>query len=70
MIKQNLEWERIRYVATMLHNVNCQKRQHMIKPEKLFPLPQDKFNKAQKPKGTKEDYEKFKAKAMAAGVKF
>ena len=41
----------------------------MIKPEKLFPLPQDKFNKAQKPKGTKEDYENFKAKAIAAGVK-
>ena len=42
----------------------------MIKPEKLFPLPQDKFNKAQKPKGTKEDYESFKEKAIAAGVKF
>ena len=70
MIKQNLEWERIRYLATMLHNVNCQKRQQMIKPEKLFPLPQDKFYKSKKPKGTIEDYEKFKAKAIAAGVKF
>ena len=70
MIKQNLEWERVRYVATMLHNVNCQKRQHMIKPDKLFPLPQDKFHKAKKPKGTKEDYESFKDKAIAAGVKF
>jgi len=69
MIKQNLEWERIRYVATMLHNVNCQKKQQMIKPEKLFPLPQDKFNKPQKPKGTREDYESFKKKAIAAGVK-
>lgn len=70
MIKQNLEWERIRYVSTMLHNVNCGKRNQMIKPEKLFPLPQDKFTRAQKPKGTKEDYENFKAKAIAAGVKF
>ena len=42
----------------------------MIKPEKLFPLPQDKFVKSKKPKGTKEDYDKFKAKAIASGVKF
>lgn len=70
MIRQNLEWERIRYLATMIHNVNCQKKQHMIKPEKLFPLPQDKFLRDKKPKGTKEDYEKFKEKAMARGVKF
>jgi len=42
----------------------------MIKPEKLFPLPQDKFNKPQKPKGTRRDYESFKKKAIAAGVKF
>ena len=70
MIKQNLEWERIRYLSTMIHNVNCQKKQQMIKPEKLFPLPQDKMSKAQKPKGTKQDYLNFKEKAIAAGVKF
>ncbi|BAQ92579.1 hypothetical protein [uncultured Mediterranean phage uvMED] len=70
MIKQNLEWERIRYLSTMIHNVNCQKKQQMIKPEKLFPLPQDKFNKAQKPKGTEKDYNNFKDKAIEQGVKF
>lgn len=43
LIKQNLEWERLRYLATMIHNVNVGKKQHMIKPEKLFPLPQDVF---------------------------
>ena len=42
----------------------------MIKPEKLFPLPQDTFNKVKKPKGTREDYDTFKEKAIAAGVKF
>ena len=53
----------------MVHNVNCQKRQHMIKPEKIFPLTQDKFMKNKKPIGTKEDYETFKNIAKAAGVK-
>ena len=70
MIKQNLEWERIRYLSTMIHNVNCQKRQQMIKPEKLFPLPQDKLAKSKKPKGTEQDYKNFKEKAIERGVKF
>ena len=70
MIKQNLEWERLRYLAAMIHNVNCTKKQHMIKPEKLFPLPQDKFIKKQKPKGTIDDFNKFKEKAIQRGVKF
>lgn len=42
-IKQNLEWERLRYLCTMIHNVNVGKKQHMIKPTKLFPLPQDVY---------------------------
>lgn len=60
-IKQNLEWERIRYLATMIHNVNCEKKTHMIKPEDLMRLPQDKMREIEKarPKSTKEEMEKF-----------
>lgn len=47
-INHNLEWERVRYLATMIHNVNVSKRQHMIKPEKLIPLPQDIYYKTSK----------------------
>ena len=49
-IKQNLEWERTRYVATMLYNINCSKRAQMITPDKLFPLPQDVYLERGKPK--------------------
>jgi|TARA_R100001480_G_scaffold83403_1_gene91617 hypothetical protein len=49
-IKQNLEWERTRYVATMLFNINCSKRAQMITPDKLFPLPQDVYLERGKPK--------------------
>lgn len=68
-VKQNLEWERVRYLATMIHNVNCSKKQHMIKPTKLFPLPQDNLTRRKLPKSTREQFEEFKAKAIAAGVK-
>jgi len=68
-IKQNLEWERIRYLATLIHNVNCQKRNQMIKPEKLFPLPQDKYIKKQTPRSTREDFESFLEKVRNVGVK-
>jgi hypothetical protein len=68
-IKQNLEWERIRYLATLIHNVNCQKRNQMIKPEKLFPLPQDKYIKKEIPKSTREDFESFLEKVRNVGVK-
>ena len=47
-IKHNLEWERIRYLATMIHNVNVNKKAHMIKPEKLIPLPQDIYYRRSK----------------------
>ena len=50
IIKQNLEWERTRYVATMLFNINCSKRAQMITPDKLFPLPQDVYLERGKPK--------------------
>lgn len=41
----------------------------MIKPNKLFPLPQDKLSKQIKPQSTPEQLEAFKEKARAAGVK-
>ena len=40
-IKENLEWERTRYIATMLVNVNARKSHQRIQPKKLFKLPQD-----------------------------
>jgi len=58
-INNYLDWERTRYLATMLFNVNCNKRSQMITPEKLFPLPQDVYLDKGKPKSTKEDYEAF-----------
>ena len=61
----NLNWEQTRYLATMIHNVNCQKKSQMIKPEKLFELPVDKKRKKErdKPKSTREQMEAFKLKA-------
>jgi hypothetical protein len=41
----------------------------MIKPQKLFPLPQDRYFKKDKPKSTKEQFEWFKEKVKQAGVK-
>lgn len=41
----------------MIYNVNCGKKSQMLKPESLFPLPQDK-NTA-KVKSTKEQYQEF-----------
>ena len=41
----------------MIHNVNCSKKQQMIKPEILFPLPQDK--RIARVKSSKEQYQKF-----------
>lgn len=69
-IRQNLEWERLRYLATMIHNVNCTKKSQMIKPHKLFPLPQDRIIHDGKPKSTAQQFEAFKRKAEEAGVKF
>lgn len=60
MIKCNLAWEQTRYLATMLYNVNCNKKGQMITPDKLFPLPQDVYLGKGKPKSTKEQYLKFK----------
>ena len=59
LIKQNLDWERTRFLSTMLFNVNCQKRSQMIVPDKLFSLPQDTYLERGKPKSTKAEYEAF-----------
>lgn len=64
-IKANREWEHTRYIAAMIHNVNCQKQSQMKKPEELIRLPIDGNNKG-KPKSTREQYEAFKKIAEAA----
>lgn len=43
----------------MIFNVNCQKKSQMIPPDKLFPLPQDKYLERGKPKSTKEQMDAF-----------
>ena len=60
MIKCNLAWEQTRYLATMLYNVNCNKKAQMITPDKLFPLPQDVYLQRGKPKSTKEEMIAFR----------
>ena len=66
--KMNLDWERTRYLATMVYNVNCQKKSQMIKPEDLFELPVDRKRKSAKgkPKSTKQQYEAFLEKTQSA----
>tara|TARA_R110001583_G_scaffold27645_1_gene98560 strand:- start:105 stop:317 length:213 start_codon:yes stop_codon:yes gene_type:complete len=59
MIQSNIQWEQVRYISSMLYNVNCNKRGQMITPEKLFPLPQDVYLQKGKPKSTKIDLEAF-----------
>lgn len=59
MIKMNISWEQTRYLASMLVNVNAQKKSNMIAPDKLFPLPQDVYLEKGKPKSTREQYEAF-----------
>ena len=69
MIRLNLEWEQTRYLASMLVNVNAQKRANMISPEKLFPLPQDVYLEKGKPKSNKEQYDAFLAKLDSINAK-
>jgi len=53
----------------MIINVNVDKKAKMVRPDQLFPLPQDVYLDRGKPKSTQEQYEKFKAKADAALAK-
>ena len=55
----NADWERFRYLAAMIHNVNCTKKSQMVKPHELFELPQDNVKK-KTAKSTREEFEKFR----------
>ena len=46
-------------MSAMIYNVNCNKKSQMIKPDKLFPLPQDVYLEKGKPHSTKEEMEAF-----------
>lgn len=56
-------------MSTMIYNVNCQKKAQMIKPDKLFPLPQDVYLEKGKPKSTKEEQEAFEKRVSKAKFK-
>jgi hypothetical protein len=60
----NLNWEQTRYLAAMIHNVQCSKKSEMLKPEQLFELPVDKKRQVEraKPKSTREQMQAFKSK--------
>lgn len=55
-------------MSAMIYNVNCQKRSQMIKPDKLFPLPQDVYLERGKPKSTADQMIAFKKRIE--GMKF
>ena len=59
-----MNWEQTRYLAAMIHNVQCSKKSQMIKPEKLFELTIDQKRKVEraKPKSTREQMEAFELK--------
>ena len=59
-----MNWEQTRYLAAMIHNVQCYKKSQMIKPEQLFELPIDQKRKVEraKPKSTREQMEAFELK--------
>lgn len=50
----------------MIYNTNVSKKRDLITPDKLFPLPQDAYNKPSGPKSTKEEFEAFKERANKA----
>lgn len=62
LIQQNLDWERTRFISSMIYNVNCTKKSQMIPPDKLFSLPQDVYLERGKPKSTPEDFKAFREK--------
>lgn len=66
MIQKNISWEQTRYLASIIINVNMDKKSKMISPEKLFPLPQDVFLEKGKPKSTKDDFLAFKNRVEAS----
>ena len=77
-IKNNLEWERTRYLASITKNAGIIARgQKVVKadlsePTQLFSLPQDKmWSRIKKlPKSTLKGFKDFFKKAVSKGVKF
>lgn len=61
-INQNLEWERVRYLATSIFNARAEKASQMIKPTKLFRLPQDKLISDRIRYASKSEVDKFLGK--------
>ena len=62
LIHQNLDWERARFISSMIYNTNCTKKSQMIPPDKLFSLPQDVYLERGKPKSTPEQVKEFREK--------
>lgn len=54
-INQNFEWERLRYLATMMINLKATKQSQRIQPTKLFKLPQDNIKNLPKAKPLSKD---------------
>jgi hypothetical protein len=61
-INQNLEWERVRYLATSIFNSRAEKASQMIKPTKLFKLPQDRLVNDKIRFASKSEVDKFVSK--------
>lgn len=58
-INVNLHWEMTRYISHMVFNTQAKKRSQLIKPDQLFPLPQDVLLKKGEAKSTPEQLHAF-----------
>lgn len=58
-INANLHWEMTRYISAMVINSQAKKRNQIITPDKLFPLPQDVYLNKGVPKSSPEQLKKF-----------
>lgn len=77
-IKNNLEWEKVRYLASITKNAGLVargtrvNRSDLVEPTDMFKLPQDKLYKNVKgsPKSDLKTFKAFFEKAVKSGVKF
>lgn len=77
-VNNNLEWERVRYLATITKNAGLVARgtkvnkTDLVEPTDMFELPQDKIYKNVKglPKSDLKTFKAFYEKAVKSGVKF
>lgn len=67
-INHNLEWERLRYLSATVLNAKAEKRSQLIRPDKLFKLPQDVYLKKGEPASSKESFEKFMEICRKKGI--